>query len=399
MVPIIEPLWEQLRRACDITALAESAPQVRRFERKANGNACCSCVCGQSEDQHPSFHFRATTNTAKCFICNWHGDVIAFYMLLHGISNRWQACLEMRDQYLPHTEWGRLTAATSNGPPRGAAIKRAAPTPAPLPAEALKILDVATKLYSRQLFEHRFAMGYLLKARGLTRQTIRDLRLGLAGQDTLPGELKRVGLSVTLAEELGLLTPDGRSEFLHHRVIFPLIDAQGQSVFMIGRTLNPNIEPKYLNLPNTALLSRRPMTLGKAIKGCIVVEGPLDAAALYQWGLHREYLIVALLGTGHTALMPILAAANITANIYIVLDQDNAGKQAALQLAEALTQQGLTCYALVDRDRYACAIQITKQIYAAPLGSCLSPIQRRIVDMQSHVDRVDTLAKSERSSG
>ena len=254
--------------------------------------------------------------------------------------------------------------------------------------QVLQLLEITTALYTRQLFNHTYAMRYLLKERGLTRRTIQEMRLGLAYRDTLVDELDRLDIPCSLAEEAGLLMPGGIGEFLHHRVVFPIIDEADAPVFMIGRTLNERVEPKYLNLPNTDLLSRQPMIFGAAKLGCIVVEGAMDAAALRQWGLHHEYLVIALLGVGHHAIIEYSLSHAGGKPIYLSLDQDNAGKQASLQLAETLSAKGIQARVLVDRDRYNTALALTRRLQTFSLRGAPNQIEKRIAAAQQHIELV-----------
>ena len=50
------------------------------------------------------------------------------------------------------------------------------------------------------------------------------------------------------------------------------------------------------------------MQRGQPKRGAIVVEGPVDYAALAQWGLDAEFALLALLGTAHAKAIPRLAA-------------------------------------------------------------------------------------------
>jgi 5S rRNA maturation endonuclease (ribonuclease M5) len=108
-------------------------------------------------------------------------------------------------------------------------------------------------------------------------------------------------------------------------------------------------------MPNSDYVVRRPMVWGNPVKGVILVEGPMDVAALLQWGLDKDYLIVSLLGVGFEAVLSLAVNACTGKPVILALDQDNAGKAAALKHAALLQEQGHVCRVLVDRDRYDAA--------------------------------------------
>lgn len=39
-----------------------------------------------SPDNHPSFSVDTETGNARCFACDWHGDIVEFAMEYHGVS-------------------------------------------------------------------------------------------------------------------------------------------------------------------------------------------------------------------------------------------------------------------------------------------------------------------------
>ena len=97
------------------------------------------------------------------------------------------------------------------------------------------------------------------------------------------------------------------------------------------------------------------MLWGEPKRGVIVLEGPMDLAAPLQWGFDQDYLLVTLLGVGYEAMLQqLLAWCGNSVPVYVLLDQDNVGKRAALRLAEALNEAGFNrVFIAVDRDRFA----------------------------------------------
>ena len=87
--------------------------------------------------------------------------------------------------------------------------------------------------------------------------------------------------------------------------MIPIQDDRGRVVAFGGRTLSPEGQPKYLNSPETPLFHKGIMLFNAhrarepAFKSgeAVVVEGYLDAIALWQAGIHH---VVASLGTAFT---------------------------------------------------------------------------------------------------
>ena len=97
-------------------------------------------------------------------------------------------------------------------------------------------------------------------------------------------------------EKAGLALPGKRAgeyyDRFRGRVIFPIFSLSGKTVGFGGRTLF-NVDPKYLNSPETPIYSKGRMLYGLNLtKGAIrdrgymiMVEGYMDFTALYQAGV------------------------------------------------------------------------------------------------------------------
>jgi DNA primase len=190
--------------------------------------------------------------------------------------------------------------------------------------EARSVLEAATSHYQSVLQRSANAQGYLRK-RGLNDDTIAKLCIGYAGGD-LGRALFERGVDLTLAAHIGLLMP--RGELMRGRIVFPVLDEQSRPVWMIGRALDGAMQPKYLGLPDGAV-HKHPMMFGDPKRGVIWIEGAFDLAALVQWGLDADYLLIALLGTAHAQTMAMLRDHFAATSHIIALDQDDAGEQAA----------------------------------------------------------------------
>jgi DNA primase len=208
-----------------------------------------------------------------------------------------------------------------------------------------RVLDAATEHFHTALWRAPAVLD-ALHGRGLADGTLRRLRIGYARGD-LGQALFGQGYDLRLAARAGLISP--RGEFMRGRIVIPVLDTQGSTVWMIGRAVKTGDAPKYLGLPE-GLVHKQPMIVGTAQRGTIWVEGAFDLAALVQWGLDEAYLLIALLGTAFEATVQQLLP-QLTPQTIVCTDQDFAGKQAGLKLAMLLRAHGVEATVLVDADR------------------------------------------------
>ena len=122
--------------------------------------------------------------------------------------------------------------------------------------------------------------------------------------------------------------------FLHHRVVFPIHDSEGQLVGYAGRSLD-GCEPRYL-FPPSFRKSQVVFNLHRAVReaaGCaIVVEGFFDCLHVHQAGYHN---VVALMGVSLSEVQEQLLRERFS-KLVLMLDGDEAGRRASQQLAARL---------------------------------------------------------------
>lgn len=184
------------------------------------------------------------------------------------------------------------------------------------------------------------ALEYLIKDRGLTRQTIEEFQLGYSPEDQttinkflivkkkfLPREIELAGLGI----------PRGGSIYdrFRGRVIFPLFDHRGNPIGFSGRLLPWHNQEmaKYINSPETPVYHKSNVLYGlnltrgfiKKKKVAIVVEGELDAISSYQAGIKN---IVAIKGSALTEEQVRLLS-RFAPKFILALDSDMAGDAAA----------------------------------------------------------------------
>lgn len=205
--------------------------------------------------------------------------------------------------------------------------------------------------YHKILFEHpagEKALDYL-KSRRVDEAVARRFMLGYAPQtgSGLLDFIRKEKLSVKDALRLGLIGQRGAQQFhekFFARLIFPILNAGGKVVGFGGRVLDQGF-PKYLNSSETPLFHKGSTLYGlyharegiRRADRVVVVEGYLDAIALFQYGISCA---VATLGTALT-LDHVRLLSRYTKNIIALFDGDDAGRQAAARSFEIFVEAGL----------------------------------------------------------
>jgi len=324
---------ERIKSRCHIEAIAE---RYREVKRSGTDRFVCRCLCGEHEDRTPSFTLYANDDHFHCFACGKHGSVIDLVMLAEGVDLRQalekldsDGSVHARAPYQQTRNWARPSC------------------PLPLNDSDLKLLNLATACYVEQLQHDPAALRYLIDRRSLNLDTIQKLKLGYSVGNELTRYLHQHNVSIARAAQIGLLNQYG--ETLRQRIVFPVLhDADVQ--YLIGRATALHQNPKYLGLNNT-IAHKQPMVMGIARKGTIVVEGPFDLATLVQWGLDDDYLCIALLGTGERTALPLI---DLHKPIYLALDQDTAGQNAAERMCNHLRQHTGQVITLIWPDAKDC---------------------------------------------
>lgn len=203
-----------------------------------------------------------------------------------------------------------------------------------------EIVELAAKFFEKNLAsrEGAKARGYLAD-RGVKPGTQVEFRMGYALPErfALKEHLGSLGVSVDDMIEAGLLIagediPVPYDRF-RDRVIIPIHDQRGRVVAFGGRVLNPDVQPKYLNSPETTLFHKgsivfnfhRARQAAHDDGSVVVVEGYLDAIAIYQAGMKS---VVASMGTAFTEEQ-IQTLWRLSSEPIVCFDADRAGIAAA----------------------------------------------------------------------
>ena len=290
-------------------AVSGAGVELRRSGRRLVG------LCPFHEDRTPSLVVYEETGSYFCFGCDAGGDVFDFVGRVRGTAFRETAAL--------------LAGSAGGGRPPPAA----APPPLRRPIRAVAadeaaVIEAAAFLYAGQYRRSREARSYL-HGRGIDDGVAAGLRIGFAGGG-LARHLERSRLGLETARGLGLLTGD--RDTLSGRIVVPDLDARGLATWLTARSLDGR-EPRYLNLRLPSPLLGLEQVRRAEAAAAVVTEGPFDWLTLCAWRLPA----VALLGT-HVS-REALAALRSLGRVYLALDADHPGRQAADRLISALAER------------------------------------------------------------
>jgi DNA primase len=215
--------------------------------------------------------------------------------------------------------------------------------------------EVAQRVYREALASSaaQHARDYL-KGRGLSEEDITHFEIGYAPDrwDTVVAGLKSEGISPEIGEQAGLLASKrGYYDRLRGRITFPIRDVRGRFIGFGGRAQADDQEPKYLNTPETAVFRKRETFYGfpgalaelRRANRAVICEGYFDRIALERAGVGEA---LATCGTALTAEHATQLSRR-TAEVVLLFDGDDAGRQAMERSLEVLLPEGLRVRAAI----------------------------------------------------
>jgi DNA primase len=313
---------DEIRQRSDIVAVVSQYVALKKSGRNYVG------LCPFHSEKGASFTVSQEKQLFHCFGCGEGGNIFDFLMKIEDLGFA-AAVGELG---------GRLGLAVETG---GSTVGSKSDKD-----KLYEVMALAAKFFRHCLETDpgKPARDYLTQ-RGITDETAKAFGLGYAPNawEELFRALIGRGVSPALIERAGLTLPregkDGYYDRFRHRLMFPLFDPRGRAIAFSGRALD-NVEPKYLNSPETPVYHKGGMIYGlnfakdemKQQKKAILVEGNLDLLSLHQAGFRYS---AAPLGTALTTEQCKLLA-RFTDTILLAYDTDAAGETAAERSAELL---------------------------------------------------------------
>lgn len=247
-------------------------------------------LCPLHSETRPSFWIHIRKNLFYCHGCGRGGDLIRLVELYHGMSFL-QAIAHLR----------QLTGAAG-------------------------LWEDAVAFYRAQLPCWPEAMAYLAERGIRDAGTIQAMQIGYAPGACLRAHLEGLGYEPEQMRQQGLLNAQGR-DTLYRRIVFPY----GHNLY--GRSLDHAVPHRFLRASKGGLYGWEVLQKAEEI---VLVEGFFDVAALWQAGFPN-----ATCGGGaqlnRTQFQQLITGSR---RIWIALDGDVAGQQAAASLSAQLHHAG-----------------------------------------------------------
>mgnify|MGYP003322228747 FL=1 len=301
----------------DIVSLVDSYLPLKR-KGKDHWGICPFCEDGKN----PSFSVSEQKQFYYCFKCRATGNVIGFLQSHQGYD------------FIESIEALAARAGIEVPYDNNASVN---PEKSPI----FDALQIATEIFENNLAksnDSEHAREYITKQRQISSEVCKKFSLGFAinSWDALTNQMLAKGTTEDILIKAGLAkkNKDGKLfDVFRDRLMFPIKDRKGRVVGFGGRVMNPDDQPKYLNTGDTAVFQKSRELYGlfetlefrKDLKEIFVVEGYMDAIAMYEHGMTNA---VATLGiaTNRFHIQKLLQVVN---EIIFCFDGDDAGRGAA----------------------------------------------------------------------
>lgn len=338
---IPDDIISEIRDRADLVAIIGRHVKLKKSGRSFKG------LCPFHSEKSPSFHVHPDKGFYYCFGCQAKGDAFSFLKEYEGKS-----FIEAAESLAGELGITIPEESLKAGGPRS---RR---------REMLDLNRVATDFYQERL-RHPSATDAraYLEGRGIGEEISKAFQLGYAPDEwgELASELRRLGQSPDVAEDVGLVVPkkQGRGYYdrFRDRLMCPIIMPGGEVAGFSGRLVHEGGDragAKYINSPESSVYKKSKLLFGLHLarqgfrdKGrAILVEGNFDVISLHQAGFPET---VAPLGT---ALTPeqVDQLRRLTDEVILLYDGDRAGRVAAYKALLSLVAVDLEVKIVVLAD-------------------------------------------------
>lgn len=318
---------ELLRSRIDLIEVLSPYVKIQR------SGASYKALCPFHEEKTPSFIIQSGDSHYHCFGCGAHGDAIQFLMAHLRMS--FVEAVEMLAERFNVV----LDEVERTDQPKG--------VPKKLLKEALDQACHFFQFYLLHTPEGQIALEYLY-SRGIDLAFIQQFQLGFAPrEDRFFFEVMRAQkISDAVLKEAGLLTQNGRV-FFSDRVTIPILDAVGSVIGFSARKIRPEtFGGKYINTPETALFKKSKVLFGLSYsrkriakeRQAIIVEGQIDCLRLIFNGF--DYTVAGQGTAFGEEMVKELIQVGVR-QVYLALDGDGAGQEAALKIGHLFQKEGI----------------------------------------------------------
>ena len=354
MARLPDNLIERIKSDISLLRLVES----QGYQPKKQGkDYAVSCPFHKGDDT-PSLIISPKSNLFNCFGCGAAGSVIDWVMKTRGISFRHAVEILQQD----------ITALAASQPAKTKSQrsrKQQLDVLLSTDAEAQTLLNQVIDFYHDTLKQSPEALNYL-ESRGLgDRELIDRFKLGYANRTLgyrLPRKKTKDGDKLRgQLEAVGIYRESGH-EHLNGSLVVPIFNGDGDVVEIYGRKLLNNLRkgtPKHLYLPGP----HAGVWNGEGLvdqKEVILCEALIDAMTFWVNGYRNVTASYGTSGFTDDHLQHFKRCG--VERVLIAYDRDEAGNNAAEQLAKQLSGEGFDCFRIelpkgMDVNEYA--LQVT----------------------------------------
>jgi DNA primase len=319
---------EQVKAYSDIVAIISEFVALSKKGRNYLG------LCPFHQEKTPSFTVSPEKGIWHCFGCHASGDHISFIMQIDNLTFT-EAISYIAEKVGIDVE--REENSTYNSPYEKDKH------------EILEVLFKARELYAKMLTESPKTKSYISE-RGINEDSIKDFYLGFADSNINIWEyMLAKGFAPPILKKSGLFAESSSGNAVprfRDRLIFPIIDYRGRTVGFGGRVLDGQTKmAKYLNSEETPIFNKRKLLYGlsaakptiKEKDAVMIMEGYMDVITAHQYGFKNS---CAVMGTA-ISVDHAQKIKRFTNNVYLVMDQDEAGQKSCEKSFEVLRQYNM----------------------------------------------------------
>ncbi len=348
-----------------------------RVEKKGKNYWAC---CPFHSEKTPSFCINEYDQYYHCFGCGESGDVITFLMKYENISypeavEELAKCAGMEIPQIYDDEKYFEKKKEKD--------------------ELLNILNLAKEHYKSNIYlkQSVIAQNYI-KKRGFGRKELENFEIGYSlNSNDLVNYLTSKGKKLEDVKKAGLIEKGDSKyfDFLAGRLIFPIVNANGDCIGFSARDLTGKSMAKYKNTPATPVFDKSKTVYAinlvkkakqtQGISNIIIVEGQIDVIAMHKAGFYQT---VACLGTAFT-FEHAKELKRYSDNIILCFDGDEAGRKAILRAIPILETAGLNIKVAIlpdGKDPDECLKELGSDKLKEILNNAVPPTDFKILNIK-----------------
>lgn len=324
----MKSIYDKINEATNIVELASEF-----LDLKKKGNNYVA-LCPFHEEKTPSFSISPERNIAYCFGCNTGGAPIAFLSKIKNISYN-EAAAELAKR---------------------AGIEFHIKKKYHIDPKILELFSKTADFYNQVLLkfnEGATAFEYLNK-RKISEEDITKFKLGYSPtRDALLKYLNANNIDLNLAEKFKIIRKDKNDklyDFFVGRVIFPILNEDGDIISFSGREITGKSQAKYLGSENSEIFEKSQILYNinnlKNNEPIYIVEGFFDCIAMAKAGFNNT---VAQMGTALTSLH-LKSLSKKSKEVVLLYDTDKAGYNAVISSSKLLLRENFNVSIVILKD-------------------------------------------------